>query len=81
MRMMVAAMVALTVGASPALAGRPLTDQERTKLEEAVKAQGCVGGKMEFDDKKFEVDDAVCDGKKYDLDFDQSYALIKKKQD
>jgi len=47
------------------------------KLEEAIKAQGCSGGKLEFDDGKFEVDDASCnDGKRYDLDFDQSFALI-----
>lgn len=34
---------------------------------------------MEFDDGKFEVDDAKCsDGKTYDLDFDASFKLIKK---
>jgi hypothetical protein len=67
---------------TPALAGRPVTDQERTKLEDALKAQGCSGGKMEFDDGKFEVDDATCaDGKKYDLDFDKAFALTKKKLD
>jgi hypothetical protein len=35
---------------------------------------------MEFDDGKFEVDNAVCaDGKTYELDFDSSFRLIKKK--
>ena len=61
--------------AGPAMAkDRPVTDQERTKLEEAVKAAGCTGGKMEFDDDKatahpagkFEVDDAMCGNQKPD---------------
>lgn len=74
------AFVALVAG--PALADRPVTDQERAKVVEALKAQGCSGGKIEFDDNKFEVDDAVCaDGKKYDIDFDQAFALLKKKLD
>ncbi|NQW53223.1 MAG: hypothetical protein HQ465_18480 [Rhodospirillales bacterium] len=35
----------------PAVASdRPVTDQERTRLEEAVKTAGWTGGKMEFDD-------------------------------
>lgn len=73
-------LVALVLLASDAFAGRAVTDEERTRLVAAVTAQGCSGGKMEFDDGKFEVDDALCaDGKKYDLDFDTSFRLIKKK--
>ena len=46
----------------------------------AVSAQGCSGGKLEFDDGKYEVDNARCnDGKTYDLDFNPSFELIKKK--
>jgi hypothetical protein len=60
-------------------AGRAVTDEERPKLLAALQAQGCSGGKMEFDDGKFEVDDATCsDGKRYDLDFDTSFRLIRK---
>ena len=71
------ALFALT--STTALAGRPVSDQERAKLEEAVKAQGCSGGKLEFDDGKFEVDNAKCsDGRTYDLDFDASFKLLKK---
>jgi tellurite resistance protein len=66
--------------ATVAQADRPITDQEKGRLVEALKAQGCSGGKMEFDDGKFEVDDAICaDGKKYDIKFDQSYQMIDKK--
>ncbi len=69
---------------------RPITDQERPKLEAALKEAGCSGGKMEFDDDKtaaqsngkFEVDDATCqDGKKYDLTFDPNFKVLTKKAD
>ncbi len=69
---------------------RPVTDQERPRLEAALKEAGCSGGKMEFDDDKaaahpdgkFEVDDATCqDGKKYDLTFDPNYKVLTKKLD
>ena len=83
--------LSLVVPATAALAkDRPVTDQERTKLEAALKEAGCSGGKMEFDDDKgsahpdgkFEVDDSTCqDGKKYDLTFDPSFKLLTKKLD
>jgi hypothetical protein len=69
---------------------RPVTDQERPKLEAAVKEAGCSGGKMEFDDDKgashpngkFEIDDANCqDGKKYDLTFGPDMKLLTKTLD
>jgi hypothetical protein len=69
---------------------RPVTGDEKTKLEAALKEAGCSGGKMEFDDDKgaahpngkFEVDDATCqDGKKYDVSFDPSFKLLTKKLD
>ena len=59
---------------------RPVTAEERAQLVAALQAQGCSGGKMELDDGKFEVDDAKCsDGRTYDLDFDTSFKLLKKK--
>lgn len=69
---------------------RAVTDQERPKLEAALKEVGCSGGKMEFDDDKgtahpsgkFEIDDSTCqDGKKYDLTFDPEFKLLTKKLD
>ena len=76
----VAVLLGLSAGA--ALADRPVTQEERTQLAAALQAQGCTGGSMEFDDDKFEVDDARCaDGKEYDLDFDRSFKLINKKAD
>ena len=71
------ALVVLVV--HPARADRPVTDEERTKLVSAVAAEGCSGGKMEFDDGKYEVYDVKCsDGKTYDLKFDAAFRLIKK---
>lgn len=76
--------------AFPAIAkDRPVTDQERTQLEAAVKAAGCTGGKMEFDDDKatahpagkFEVDDAMCGNQKHDLVFDTDFKMLSKKPD
>lgn len=75
-----ALLIGLACGA--ALGGRQISDQERIQLVAAVQAQGCSGGRMKFDDGKFEVDDARCvDGSKYDLDFDKSFKLIKKDRD
>jgi hypothetical protein len=81
----------LSIGlALPAVAkDRPVTDQERVKLEAAVKTAGCTGGKMEFDDDKatahpagkFEVDDAMCGAQKHDLAFDPDFKLLSKKAD
>jgi len=63
-----------------ALADRPVTQEETERLQAALKEQGCTGGKMEFDDGEFEVERATCaDGKTYDLEFDSSFRLIKKK--
>lgn len=83
--------IALALPAGIAVAkDRPVTDQERPKLEAALKAAGCSGGKMEFDDDKgtthpngkFEVDDAICEGgKKFDVTFDPDFKLLTKKPD
>lgn len=75
--MLASAFLLLTAGA--ALADkRPLTDQERARLTEAVKADGCSAEKMKVDDQKFEVDATCADGKKYEFEFDAQLKLIKK---
>jgi hypothetical protein len=81
-RIIILAAGVLVLTAGIALADRPVTEQERAHLVQAIASQGCSGGKLEFDDGKFEVDDATCaDGKKYDLHFDQAFNLLKKKLD
>ena len=82
MRCLLLGVVILGGFAGPASAAdRPVTEDERARLVAAMAQEGCQGGKMEFDDDgKFEIDDAKCaDGKAYDLDFDRSFKLIKKK--
>ena len=69
-------MLALITTVTGALAGRAVTQEERAKLVAAMAASGCSGGKMEFDDGKYEVDDAVCADKKQ---FDPAFKLIGKK--
>jgi hypothetical protein len=72
--------LAFMLTAGSALADRPLTQEESERVQAALKEQGCSGDKMEFDDHTFEVERATCaDGKTYDLDFDNSFRLIKKK--
>ncbi len=71
--------VAMLAAAEARADDRPVTSEERAQLVAALQAQGCTGGKMEFDDGKFEVDNAKCsDGRTYDLNFDASFKLLKK---
>lgn len=66
------------LAATPAQADRRLTREEQSGIRSAMKDMGCSGGKMEFDDGKFEVDDARCHGKRYDLTFDRNFKLTAK---
>jgi hypothetical protein len=67
---------------APALADRPVTDEEKAKLLPAIAAAGCTGEKMEFDDGEYEVEDAKCnDGRTYELKFDEGFRLTNKKLD
>ena len=78
--MLVPALLLLSTGA--ALADkRPLTDQERARLTEVVKTEGCSAGKMKVDDGNFEVDATCADSKKYEFKFDAQFKLIKKEID
>jgi hypothetical protein len=82
MRGLFAALALTAFVASPALADRPVTEEERAKLVALLEAEGCTGGEMEFDDGKFEIDDADCaDGHEWDFEFDRDFRLIKKELD
>jgi hypothetical protein len=83
MRKILVSATVLAVFSLPALADRPVTDAERVRLVAAVTAAGCTGGQMEWDedDKEFDVNDAMCEGRKYDLKFNAEYALKSKKLD
>lgn len=80
MRIFLLACAVLLIVGLPAWADRPLTEEEKTKLLSALNLQACSGGKMEFDDGRYEVDDAQCsDGKTYDLKFGADFQLLGKK--
>jgi hypothetical protein len=84
MRTLLISVALLAIVTMPAKADRPVTDAERAKLIVAVVAQGCTGGKMEWDedDRGFEVEDAVCnDGRKYELKFDAEFLFRSKADD
>jgi Peptidase propeptide and YPEB domain len=84
MRLLSISVALLAIVTMPAKADRPVTDAERAKLMVAVVAQGCTGGKMEWDedDRGFEVEDAMCnDGRKYELKFDADFVFRGKKAD
>jgi len=79
-----AAVAGVLLSATPLLAdSRPVTNEERQRLVDALAALNCTGGELEFDDDKyFEVDDATCaDGRKYDLKFDAGFKLLERKLD
>jgi hypothetical protein len=81
MRTLLASVALLAVITFPAKADRPVTEAERANLVAAVAAQGCTGGRVEWDedDSEFDVDDAQCnDGRKYDLKFNADYTLKSK---
>ena len=84
MRILLISVALLAIVTMPAKADRPVTDAERAKLIVAVVAQGCTGGKMEWDedDRGFEVEDALCnDGGKYELKLDAEFVFRGKKAD
>ncbi len=82
MRRLLAALAFAALTASPAWADRPVTEEERARLVTLLAAEGCSGGDMEFDDGKYEVDDARCaDGREWDFEFDRDFRLIKKELD
>ena len=85
-RILVLAALASAI-ASPALADREPTAEERARIEAALKAEGFTRWEsIELEDDGmpvWEVDDAVAaDGKEYDLDLDPtSLAIIKRDAD
>lgn len=75
----VSAAVAAAALASPAFADRPATAEERATIGGILKSNGFTSWrKIEFDDGKFEVDDAVhADGRVYDVDI-RGGSIVKK---
>ena len=74
---------AILLSTASAFADRPATAEERAKIEAALRAAGYTSwGEIELDDGKWEVDDAIAkDGRKYEVDLNRSYKIIKRERD
>jgi hypothetical protein len=71
--------VILTTGGTFALADKPVSQADAEKIQAALKAWGCSGGKMEQETEAtgvFEVDDAKCHGGQYDIKLDKEFKVI-----
>jgi hypothetical protein len=69
----------LIAGSAIALADKPVSPAESEKIQAALKAWGCSGGKMEQETEAssvFEVDDAKCHGGQYDIKLDKEFNVI-----
>src|SRR5262245_7867950 len=63
----------------PALADKPVSQADAEKIQAALKAWGCSGGKMEQETEAtgvFEVDDAKCTDGQYDIKLDKDFRVI-----
>jgi hypothetical protein len=66
-------------GSSAALADTPVSPAEAEKIQAALQAWGCSGGKMEKETEAtgvFEVDDAKCRDGQYDVKLDKDFKVI-----
>jgi hypothetical protein len=77
----------LGLALAPGLASaddRPVTPQERDRIENVLRQAGFTRwGEIEFDDGRFEVDDAVAaDGRKYDLELSGTdFSIVSRDRD
>jgi hypothetical protein len=69
----------LVLGSTAVLADKPVTPAEAEKIQAALKAWGCSGGKMEQETEAtgvYEVDDAKCPDGQYDIKLDKDFKVI-----
>lgn len=72
-----ASALALTIPA--ALADEPVNQDEAQSIQAALQKWGCEGGEMEREQGTFavyEIDDAVCNGREYDIKLDDKFDII-----
>jgi hypothetical protein len=74
----------VTLCSTAGLADKPVTQAEAEKIQAALKAWGCAGGKMEQETEAtgvYEVDDAKCTDGQYDIKLDKDFKVISITQD
>jgi hypothetical protein len=79
MNRILAVCLVLAFGSPIALADKAVSSADAEKIQAALKAWGCSGGKMEQETEAtgvFEVDDAKCHGGQYDIKLDKDFRVI-----
>jgi hypothetical protein len=69
----------VTMSSTAALADKPVSPAEAEKIQAALKAWGCSGGKMEQETEGtgvYEVDDARCRDGQYDIKLDKDFRVL-----
>jgi len=69
----------LAAGGTAAVADKPVSPADAEKIQAALKAWGCSGGKMEQETEAtgvYEVDDARCHDGQYDIKLDKDFKVI-----
>ena len=73
------ALAALAISSATVLADTPVSSAEGEKIQAALQAWGCSGGKMEKETEAtgvFEVDDAKCKDGQYDIKLDKDFKVV-----
>lgn len=80
MKSLLMSFLGLVIAGSPAaLADTPVSPAETEKIQAALQAWGCSGGKMEKETEAtgvYEVDDAKCRDGQYDVKLDKDFRVI-----
>jgi hypothetical protein len=72
-------LLTITLSGTVALADKPVSPDEAERIQTALKAWGCSGGKMEQETEAtgvYEVDDAQCSDGQYDIKLDDDFKVI-----
>ena len=78
-RTFVASFLFIAISSATAWADKPVSAADGQKIQAALKAWGCSGGKMEQETEAtglFEVDDAKCKDGQYDIKLDKNLKVI-----
>lgn len=79
---LIAGVMAVAMGAAPALADdHALTDEEKGRIDAVMTALNCEGGKYEREDDGYEIDDVKCKDDVYDITLTKDFKILEKKKD
>jgi len=78
MKRIMVALAALSMSSGMAIANAPVSTADAEKIQAALQAWGCSGGKMEQETEAtgvFEVDDAKCRDGQYAIKLDKDFKV------